>query len=363
MEYDVFISYSRKDTAIVDQFVNRLTEAGYNVWIDRDGIYSGDQFKMKIIQAIKNSSIVIFVSSINSNTSQWTIKEISYAIKKGKTIIPVKIDDTEYDDNIDFDLVNIDFIQFNHNQSHSFFNQLTSSLDAHGCKRKNKPDFTPHPEELFSQGEAYYKNKDFEQAIKCFKLAAALGHINSQFFLGLCYMRRQGVEIDYNEAVKWLKLSAKQGHPYAQYYLGRCYYYGNGVEKNPQEAVKWYSKAAEQGNDNAQYELGLCLKYGLGCNQNYKEAIKWLIKSRKYNSFYALGECYNNLHDFQQAVKWYTKAALLFDEPNAEYKLGQCYENGQGVRQDLHEAVIWYRRAARQDNEDAIEALKRLNAR
>ena len=53
MEHDIFISYSRKDTAIVDQFVDRLSEAGYRVWIDRDGIYSGDQFKAKIVRAIK----------------------------------------------------------------------------------------------------------------------------------------------------------------------------------------------------------------------------------------------------------------------------------------------------------------------
>ena len=53
-KYDVFISYSRKDTTIVDQFVKRLTEAGYRVWIDRDGIYSGDQFATNIVEAIEN---------------------------------------------------------------------------------------------------------------------------------------------------------------------------------------------------------------------------------------------------------------------------------------------------------------------
>lgn len=131
MEYDIFISYSRKDTAIVDQFVKRLTEAGYRVWIDRDGIYSGDQFKAKIVRAIKDSAIVLFFSSVNSNASDWTVKEISYSLKKSKTIIPVKLDDTEYEDSIDFDLVNIDFINYNTQQISLTLERLMSSVNAH----------------------------------------------------------------------------------------------------------------------------------------------------------------------------------------------------------------------------------------
>ena len=129
MEYDVFISYSRKDTAIVDQFVKRLTEAGYSVWVDRDGIYSGDQWKTKIVQAIKNSTIVLFFSSVNSNASNWTVKEISYSLKKKKTIIPVKLDDSEYEDSIDFDLVNTHFIEYKHDRFPSIIKRLINSID------------------------------------------------------------------------------------------------------------------------------------------------------------------------------------------------------------------------------------------
>ena len=88
MEYDIFISYSRKDTAIIDQFVRSLTDAGYRVWIDREGIYSGDQFKAKIVRAIKESAIVLYFSSVNSNASEWTVKEISYSLKK-HTLLPI----------------------------------------------------------------------------------------------------------------------------------------------------------------------------------------------------------------------------------------------------------------------------------
>ena len=130
MEYDIFISYSRKDSDIVNQFVNQLTDAGYNVWIDREGIVGGDQFKARIVQAIKMSSIVLFFSSANSNASEWTIKEISYSQKKGKTIIPIRLDDSEYEDSIDFDLVDIDFIRYDEKNCSQIFERLKSSIKA-----------------------------------------------------------------------------------------------------------------------------------------------------------------------------------------------------------------------------------------
>ena len=60
MKNDVFISYSRKDTKIVDEFVSRLESEGFRVWIDRDGIESGDAFKRVIVKAIKESALFLF---------------------------------------------------------------------------------------------------------------------------------------------------------------------------------------------------------------------------------------------------------------------------------------------------------------
>ena len=37
--------------------------------------------------------------------------------------------------------------------------------------------------------------------------------------------------------------------------------------------------------------------------------------------------------DFQQALKWYSRAAAHGD-PDAQNSLGQMYENGEGVQQD-----------------------------
>ena len=77
MAHDIFISYSRRDSELVQHFVDKLMDLGYSVWIDKDGIESGDAFKKVIVRAIKEARCVVFFSSVDSNSSRWTAKEIT----------------------------------------------------------------------------------------------------------------------------------------------------------------------------------------------------------------------------------------------------------------------------------------------
>lgn len=112
MEYDIFISYSRRDSKIVDDFCKDLEMLGYHVWIDKDGIESGNDFKEKIVCAIENARIVVFFSSVSSNSSEWTAKEIGIANSRKKQIIPVKIDNSKYNRQVEFDLINLNYIDY-----------------------------------------------------------------------------------------------------------------------------------------------------------------------------------------------------------------------------------------------------------
>ena len=112
MKYDIFISYSRKDFKVVSKIAQKVSDAGYSVWMDVDGIESGDEFKSKIAFAIKNSKLFLFFSSLASNKSEWTIKEVNYAVKKKIPIIPIRLDNADYNDSVDFELAGLDFIQY-----------------------------------------------------------------------------------------------------------------------------------------------------------------------------------------------------------------------------------------------------------
>ena len=100
--YDIFISYSRKDARIVDDVVSKLKQHGFSVWLDKNGIESGDAFKRVIVKAIEKSKCVLFFSSIDSNLSKWTAKEIGVAVYENKYIIPVLIDKSKYNPEVKF---------------------------------------------------------------------------------------------------------------------------------------------------------------------------------------------------------------------------------------------------------------------
>lgn len=112
MPYDVFISYSRKDKKTVTDFCTLLDNANITYWLDKKGIETGDNFKTIIVKAIEASNIFLFFASKDSNISPWTAKEIGIAVARNKPIIPIRLDHSLYNKAVEFDLVNLDFMDF-----------------------------------------------------------------------------------------------------------------------------------------------------------------------------------------------------------------------------------------------------------
>lgn len=112
MDHDIFISYSRKDAAFADKICKLLEENNLRYWIDRNGYYSGTDYKEIIVAAIKKSKLFIFISSENSNNSQNVYNEIQQAINKNITILPIRIDNASYSDRINYDLLSVDHLEY-----------------------------------------------------------------------------------------------------------------------------------------------------------------------------------------------------------------------------------------------------------
>ncbi len=95
MKYDVFISYSRKDTAVADRICAVLDRAGISYFIDRQGICGGMEFPDILAGAINECDKVLFLASANSYASKFTNNEIVFAYneKPRNSIIPYRIDD------------------------------------------------------------------------------------------------------------------------------------------------------------------------------------------------------------------------------------------------------------------------------
>lgn len=128
MNNDVFISYSRKDIGSVKPIYERLRKAGVKCWLDEDGMYSGVSFKKVIVDAIKQSKVLLFISSENSNKSRNVVSEVSIAVEYGKKIMPVRLDMSPYSESIEYDIINHDYVVYDKTRSEDSFDELLKKV-------------------------------------------------------------------------------------------------------------------------------------------------------------------------------------------------------------------------------------------
>lgn len=85
----VFISYSRRDIAFVEQLASNLKTVGLDVWYDISGLEGGTRWRVEIEKAIQESQFVLVVLSPDSVASEWVEREFLYASNLRKNIIPL----------------------------------------------------------------------------------------------------------------------------------------------------------------------------------------------------------------------------------------------------------------------------------
>ena len=104
MPYDVFISYSRKDTKVADRICEVFDKVGISYFIDRQGIGGGFEFPLPLAENIVSSKIFLFLASENSYNSKFTINEIVFAFNKKEknSILPYIIDNSSLPLDLEF---------------------------------------------------------------------------------------------------------------------------------------------------------------------------------------------------------------------------------------------------------------------
>eukprot|EP00232_Nephroselmis_pyriformis_P003606 CAMPEP_0182909502 /NCGR_PEP_ID=MMETSP0034_2-20130328/35782_1 /TAXON_ID=156128 /ORGANISM="Nephroselmis pyriformis, Strain CCMP717" /LENGTH=962 /DNA_ID=CAMNT_0025045759 /DNA_START=420 /DNA_END=3305 /DNA_ORIENTATION=- len=222
--------------------------------------------------------------------------------------------------------------------------RLSTPTSSHVVSRYHKAAEQGDASSQFNLGVCYEKGqgveKDLSQASNWYLKAAEQGVPSAQFNLGVFYEKGQGLPQDWSKAAHWYKMAGEQGHAKAQFNLGVCYDNGQGLARDCTQAAEWYRRAAQQGHAAAQFNLGVCYEKGQGAEQNAKHAATWYRKaaeqgvaSAQFNLgvFLAKGEGVEQ--DWVEAVKWYRKAAEQ-GHAKAQASLGNCYAYGFGVEQD-----------------------------
>ena len=89
----VFVSYSREDRSFVDRLVHDLQSSGINTWHDVAQISPGENWQKAIEGGIRRASVLLYVSSKHSGSSEWMERELRACHQKSATVIPIVIDD------------------------------------------------------------------------------------------------------------------------------------------------------------------------------------------------------------------------------------------------------------------------------
>lgn len=118
----VFISYAKKDyiapdgSAIpgncIDKVIDALQKEGISYWLDREQLAGGDTYAARITRNIKECEVFLFLSTEAANASEWTRREIGTAVTLGKRIIPVRLDNSQYDDAVSLYLSSVQYINW-----------------------------------------------------------------------------------------------------------------------------------------------------------------------------------------------------------------------------------------------------------
>ena len=109
----VFISYSRRDIDVVESIVSQLEAAGIEVWLDREDIKPGKQWRKQIVEGIDTAEAFVLNLSPNSAASDNVLKELNLAEEAlDPFILPVMLNEIKIPDEMRYQLAGTQFIAY-----------------------------------------------------------------------------------------------------------------------------------------------------------------------------------------------------------------------------------------------------------
>lgn len=133
----IFISYSRRDSQMLQKIVLFLRNQGFKVWVDNERLIPGTAiWEEEIEKAIKAASIVIVVMSPDSKNSEWVRREISLADQYRKHILPILVRGDE-DSSITLRLVTRQFVDLRKDEATGFAS-LHNALIEHRSEAQER---------------------------------------------------------------------------------------------------------------------------------------------------------------------------------------------------------------------------------
>ena len=182
------------------------------------------------------------------------------------------------------------------------------------------------------------------------------------------------IEVDETKIANALKQQADAGDAESMRALGPMYIGGRGVGRDAATGLDLLRRAAEKGSTGAELDLSqIYLNGAPGVAKNRPEAMKWLAASAGHGDvkamvnlgYMAVNGSGDAPADLALGYCWLVRAALV-DQPDAQEKLSMLLsdgaKDGRGttIQQDLVQADLWFRVAARNPYHDNPQIRSRI---
>jgi hypothetical protein len=145
MTASLFVSYARRDSAAVTSLVDRLTAAGYSVWLDRSGIEAASRWSERIVDALHACQVVLAFVSGESVASHNVVKELSIASEERKPILPIHLEPVVIPKSLRYQFAGIQHITWHQGEPENNFRELVRALDHCGVAATPLPEGKAEP--------------------------------------------------------------------------------------------------------------------------------------------------------------------------------------------------------------------------
>lgn len=375
MAYDVFISYSRKDSKIVDRIEEELSKHGISCFIDRSNIDLGADFAEVIAKSIFECEIMLFIWSESSNQSENTANEIALAIDFEKSIVSFKIGAFKPDYKLAYRLVRfnrIDAVAFNETHIVELGIKVAKRLGKKGAVERNlnnvfhqqtetvEPELaggTPSAgaiaddleyESAYQMGKQALLNFDLISAFSDFLDPALHNYKDARAYMGQIMYYRTRIWRIPKERFDYVKEIADKGNSYAQFMMSRYY----GVKEIDNQKYYEYARlSADQNDSYGLLSLSRCYDLGLGVKKDSMKSMS-LLKSSVVlkNPLAFLYMIKNTLYGWSvkknpsRAIDL-LKKALEMGIPECFSIMGNLYWEGEYVEKDDKKAEKYFEKA------------------
>lgn len=384
MAHDVFLSYAHQDKNAADAVVAHVERAGIRCWVAPRDVAPGSAWAAAIVAAIEGARIVVVVFSGNTNESEHVCREIGLAIKRGVTVVPVRIEDAAPRGEIEFFLSSAHWLDAITPPMERHLESLAARLGAM-LDRAAPASATlapagqrwrwrgPGPTLVLAAAAValcllVWKSTGLASAepkagAAATEVAASADEESARFARDVADYQEFTLRTD---SAKFLveraplrlrawQRRAEAGDPWAQTFVSLCLFDGIAVEPDGAAALEWVRKAADQMLPVALNVLAYAYSEGtppLARDEEqairlYREAANmgWPRAMTNLAHYYRWGGV-GIAPDAKQVVSWY-QAAIDKGAVYAVRMLADLYANGMvGLAKDVNRANELYRKAA-----------------